>query len=51
MTLLQRIRLLTKLGVYMQEDSDEWQAVKERAFRNNGWFLPEFIDGRYKILQ
>ncbi|WP_300602271.1 acyl-CoA reductase [Niabella sp.] len=44
MTLSQRIRLLTNLGAYMQEDSGEWQAVKERASRNNGWFLPEFID-------
>lgn len=44
MTLSQRIGLLTKLGAYMQEDSPGWRAAKEQAFRNNGWFLPEFID-------
>ncbi|MCD2422906.1 acyl-CoA reductase [Niabella pedocola] len=44
MTLSQRIRLLTNLGTYMQGASDEWLAAKERAFRNNGWFLPAFID-------
>ncbi|WP_018630021.1 hypothetical protein [Niabella aurantiaca] len=44
MTLSQRIRLLTKLGAYMQADSPGWLAAKEQAFRNNGWFLPEFID-------
>jgi len=44
MTLSQRIRLLVKLGVYMQQDSGPWLAAKEQAFRNNGWFLPEFIN-------
>lgn len=44
MILSQRIRLLVNLGAYMQGASEEWLEVKERAFRNNGWFLPEFID-------
>ena len=44
MTLSQRIALLVKLGSYMQTDDTEWRAVKEQAFKMNGWFLPEFID-------
>ncbi|MGJ7033375.1 acyl-CoA reductase [Niabella hirudinis] len=44
MTLSQRIRLLVKLGAYMQGNSEAWQDTKERAFRSNGWFLPDFIN-------
>ncbi|MBZ4187892.1 acyl-CoA reductase [Niabella beijingensis] len=44
MTLSQRIRLLIKLGAYMERDTPEWIAAKEQAYRNNGWFLPAFID-------
>ncbi|SDC34879.1 acyl-CoA reductase [Niabella drilacis] len=44
MTLSQRIRLLAKLGAYMQGNSHGWLAAKEQAFRNNGWFLPDFIN-------
>lgn len=44
MTLSQRIALLAKLGAYIMEDSAEWRAAKELAFRKNAWFLPEFID-------
>lgn len=35
---------MTKLGQYMLQESEEWQATKEKAYRNNAWFLPEFID-------
>ena len=44
MTLQKRIEILVQLGQYMQENSEEWQQVKERAYAHNGWFLPEFID-------
>lgn len=44
MTLQKRIEILVQLGQYMQENSEEWQQVKERAYIHNGWFLPEFID-------
>lgn len=44
MNLQQRIDLLSRLGEYMQSDSEEWNAAKERASRENGWFAPEFIN-------
>lgn len=44
MNLQQRIRLLDQLGQYMLSDNAEWQAIKERAARENGWFIPEFIE-------
>lgn len=44
MTLQQRIDLLVELGKYLQNNSSEWQLVKERAARANPWFAPEFIE-------
>ncbi len=44
MNLQERINLLDKLGAYIIENGEEWQLVKERASRENPWFIPEFID-------
>jgi hypothetical protein len=44
MNLQERILLMAKLGDYLTENTDEYQAVKERANRENAWFIPEFID-------
>lgn len=44
MNLQDRILLLVKLGVYIQENSEEWQIVKENSQRQNGWFVQPFID-------
>jgi hypothetical protein len=44
MNLQQRIDLLAKLGDYMLHDSEEWNAAKEKAYYENAWFIPEFID-------
>ena len=44
MNLQERINLLTRLGEYMLSDSESWTGAKERAHRENSWFLPEFID-------
>ncbi|HEY0297881.1 MAG TPA: acyl-CoA reductase [Arachidicoccus sp.] len=44
MNLEQRIDLLAKLGNYLLENNEEWKSVKQRAFRENAWFAPEFID-------
>lgn len=44
MTLQQRINLLLKLGSYMQNNDQQWQEVKEKAYRINPWFIPEFIN-------
>ncbi|WP_018614965.1 acyl-CoA reductase [Segetibacter koreensis] len=44
MTLQQRIEILVKLGDYMQNNGQDWIAIKERASRANPWFVPEFIE-------
>ena len=44
MNLQHRIDLLIRLGQYILSDTEEWIAAKERASRENGWFVPEFID-------
>ncbi len=44
MNLQQRIDLLSRLGEYIQSDNNEWQQAKEKASRENGWFIPEFVE-------
>lgn len=44
MDLLQRVNLMVKLGNYMNDNDEEWQAIKLRASRENAWFTPEFIE-------
>ena len=44
MQLSQKVALAAKLGNYLLQNNDEWQAVKQRAYRENPWFIPEFID-------
>lgn len=44
MSLQQRLDLLIRLGAYLLSNEHTWQAAKEKAFRENGWFTPEFID-------
>ncbi len=44
MILQHRIDLLVQLGKYMQNNSHEWQSVKEQGSRANPWFAPEFIE-------
>lgn len=44
MILQERIQLLTRLGEYMLNKEEEWLAVQERAYRENAWFIPEFIE-------
>jgi hypothetical protein len=43
MNLEQRIDLLVKLGSYLESENEGWQAAKQRASAENGWFTPEFI--------
>lgn len=42
-TLEERMGLLEKLRVYLEND-DNWTGVKQQAFLENGWFIPEFIE-------
>ena len=44
MTLQQRIDLLARLGEYIKMNNTNWQKAKEKAGRENPWFIPEFID-------
>lgn len=44
MILQERIILLGRLGQYMLGTSEEWQEMKDRAYRENQWFIPEFVD-------
>ena len=43
MNLQHRIDLLVRLGKYILSDEEQWLDIKERASRENGWFVPEFI--------
>ncbi len=44
MILQERIQLLARLGEYMLSKEEEWLAVQERAYRENAWFIPEFLE-------
>ncbi|MBS1921023.1 MAG: acyl-CoA reductase [Bacteroidetes bacterium] len=44
MNLPYRIQILSELGRYMLSDSNLWKDVKEKSYRENGWFIPEFIN-------
>lgn len=44
MTLQERIMLMTRLGEYMLSQDASWTGAKEKAYRENAWFIPEFID-------
>ena len=35
---------MLQLGNYMQSDNDEWKQVQQKAFLENRWFIPEFIN-------
>jgi len=39
-----RIDLLTRLGEYILSGDEQWTLCKERASRENGWFIPEFVE-------
>jgi Acyl-CoA reductase (LuxC) len=44
MNLQQRINLSVQLGEYFITNSEEWQQIKEKAERENGWFTRPFIE-------
>lgn len=44
MNLQQRKELLVRLGNYMQGSDEPWLSAKHKAFTENHWFIPEFID-------
>jgi len=44
MILQDRIGLLSRLGRYMLDGDGPWEQAKKKAFLQNGWFIPEFIE-------
>ncbi|RXK87377.1 acyl-CoA reductase [Filimonas effusa] len=44
MNLVTRIDLLERLGNWMQQNPEQWQAAKEKAGRLNPWFSPGFTN-------
>lgn len=44
MNLQYRTDLLIRLGHYILGNDEEWLAAKEKASRENGWFIPAFIE-------
>jgi hypothetical protein len=44
MDLQQRVNLMVELGEYMMNKDEDWQGIKQRAYRENSWFIPEFIE-------
>jgi hypothetical protein len=44
MDLQQRLDLLQRLGNYILSGAPEWNKIKEKAYSENAWFTPEFIE-------
>ncbi len=44
MNLQHRIDLLVRLGQYILSADEQWMDIKEKASRENGWFIPQFVD-------
>ena len=44
MKLEERKRLLARLDYYIREEDTAWQVAKQKAYRDNNWFIPEFTD-------
>ena len=44
MDLEQRVDLMSRMGEYMLSADMNWKAAKEKAFYENGWFTPSFIE-------
>jgi hypothetical protein len=48
MNLQERIDLLVALGDYMLSENDKWKDAQQKAFAENSWFTPEFINTAVK---
>jgi len=44
MNLQHRIHILSQLGKYILDDSEDWNVTKQRASQVNTWFTPTFIN-------
>ena len=43
MNVQERIGVMVKLGDYITQNNEEWQAAKQSAYLKNQWFIPKFI--------
>ena len=43
MNLQHRKELLVRLGNYIISNNEDWQAAKHKAYLENNWFVPEFV--------
>ena len=43
MILQERITLINQLGQYMLGNEENWLTIQDRAYRENQWFIPDFI--------
>ncbi|KIC93332.1 acyl-CoA reductase [Flavihumibacter solisilvae] len=50
MNLQHRIDLLVQLGKYIRNNEEGWIDAKEKATRENAWFISEFIDSSAKAV-
>lgn len=48
MNVEQRVDLLERLGKYISSDDADWTGVKDRAVRENTWFVQQFTDYQLK---
>ncbi len=44
MNLVQRLGILKQLGRHILSDDAYWTAIREKATRENAWFIPEFVN-------
>src|SRR5438309_1448110 len=44
MNVQQRKALLVRLGNYLKGSDEAWVAAQARAYAENHWFIPEFIE-------
>src|SRR6476620_3392523 len=43
MKVQERILLMERLGRYMAGNDEQWLAAQQKAFNQNNWFIPAFI--------
>ena len=44
MNLQQRRDLLIQLGAYLLRNGESWQEARQKAYDENKWFIPEFVE-------
>lgn len=50
MELSQRIDLLERVGQYIVSSEPSWVEAQKRAYAENAWFIPEFVDYQARVM-